>query len=115
MKFDCTDYEGKMKKVIESLSTEFASIRLGRANPAVLDKIVVDYYGTLTPIQQVATVAVSEARILTIQPWDTALIKPIEKAIQASDLNINPQNDGKMIRLNFPPMTEERQIGRAHV
>ena len=101
--------EEKMGKTVSVLSAEFASIRAGRANSAVLDKIKVDYYGTLTPINQMAAVSVAEARILTIQPWDVSTLHPIEKAIQTSDLGINPQNDGRIIRLVFPQLTEERR------
>lgn len=101
--------ESKMQKTITVLSNEFASIRAGRANPEVLDKIHVDYYGTPTPINQVAAVSVSEARVLTIQPWDASICRAIEKAIQTSDLGVNPQSDGKTIRLIFPPLTEERR------
>lgn len=101
--------EEKMGKTVSVLSAEFASIRAGRANSAVLDKIKVDYYGTPTPINQVAAVSVAEARILTIQPWDVSTLHPIEKAIQASDIGINPQNDGRIIRLVFPQLTEERR------
>ena len=99
--------EEKMKKTVSVLSQEYAGIRAGRANPAVLDKIVVDYYGAPTPINQVAAVAVSEARTLTIQPWDASICRAVEKAIQTSDLGINPQSDGKIIRITFPPLTEE--------
>ena len=101
--------EEKMGKTVSVLSAEFASIRAGRANSAVLDKIKVDYYGTPTPINQMAAVSVAEARILTIQPWDVSTLHPIEKAIQASDIGINPQNDGRVIRLVFPQLTEERR------
>lgn len=101
--------EEKMGKTVSVLSAEFASIRAGRANSAVLDKIKVDYYGTPTPINQMAAVSVPEARILTIQPWDVSTLHPIEKAIQASDIGINPQNDGRIIRLVFPQLTEERR------
>ncbi len=101
--------EEKMGKTVSLLSAEFASIRAGRANSAVLDKIKVDYYGTPTPINQMAAVSVAEARILTIQPWDVSTLHPIEKAIQASDIGINPQNDGRIIRLVFPQLTEERR------
>ena len=101
--------EEKMGKTVSLLSAEFASIRAGRANSAVLDKIKVDYYGTPTPINQMAAVSVAEARILTIQPWDVSTLHPIEKAIQTSDLGINPQNDGRIIRLVFPQLTEERR------
>ncbi|MBQ7799526.1 MAG: ribosome recycling factor [Oscillospiraceae bacterium] len=99
----------KMNKSIDVLKDEFASIRAGRANPAVLDKISVDYYGVPTPIQQMAAVSVSEARVLVIQPWDASTLKSIEKAIYASDIGINPTNDGRIIRLAFPPLTEERR------
>ena len=101
--------EEKMGKTVSVLSAEFASIRAGRANSAVLDKIKVDYYGTPTPINQMAAVSVAEARILTIQPWDVSTLHPIEKVIQASDIGINPQNDGRIIRLVFPQLTEERR------
>ena len=99
----------KMEKSILALKNEFASIRAGRANPAVLDKINVDYYGVPTQINQMAAVSVSEARVLVIQPWDISSLKLIEKAIQASDIGINPTNDGKMLRLTFPQLTEERR------
>ncbi len=99
----------KMEKTIAALSHEYAGMRAGRASAAVLDKIMVDYYGSPTPIQQMAAVSVQEGRILVIQPWDASTIKPIEKAIQASDIGINPMNDGKVIRLTFPPLTEERR------
>ena len=99
----------KMEKTIKNLLSEFTTIRAGRANAAILDKINVDYYGTPTPINQMAAVSVTEARILLIQPWDASTIRTIEKAIQASDIGINPQNDGKIIRLVFPPLTEERR------
>ena len=101
--------ERKMGKSIEHLEEEYAAVRAGRANPAVLDKIMVDYYDTPTPINQLAAVAVSEARVLTIQPWDVSVLRGIEKAIQTSDLGVNPQNDGKIIRLVFPPLNEERR------
>ena len=99
----------KMTKTVESLLHEYAGIRAGRANPAVLDKIAVDYYGVPTPIGQMAAVSVPDARSLLIQPWDKSSLKEIEKAIQASDIGLNPQNDGRSIRLNFPPLTEERR------
>lgn len=99
----------KMTKTISSLEHEYASMRAGRASAAVLDKISVDYYGVPTPIQQMAAISVNEGRILVIQPWDATSINAIAKAIQASDLGINPQNDGKVIRLTFPPLTEERR------
>lgn len=99
----------KMNKSVEVLKGEFSSIRAGRANPAILDKVMVDYYGAPTPIVQMAAVSVSEARVLVIQPWDASTIKNIEKAINTSDIGINPTNDGKVIRLAFPPLTEERR------
>lgn len=99
----------RMQKTIHALHCEYASIRAGRASAGVLDKIQVDYYGTPSPINQMAAVSVTEARILTIQPWDVSLLRVIEKAIQKSDLGINPQNDGRVIRLVFPPLTEERR------
>ncbi len=101
--------ETRMKKVIERLTGEFSTIRAGRANPSVLDKIPVDYYGTPTPINQVAAVSVPEARMLMITPWDATMIRPITKAILASDLGITPTDDGKAIRLVFPQPTEERR------
>ena len=109
MKAQYTEIKEKMDKSISVLSSELASIRAGRANPSVLDKITVDYYGVPTPIQQVGTVSVPEARSIVIQPWDATVLKEIEKAILASDLGINPNNDGKVIRLTFPPLTEERR------
>jgi len=102
-------YEEKMNSALDHLNRELGAVRAGRANPAVLDKITVDYYGAPTPLQQVASVAVSEARILTISPWDRTLLRPISKAIQASDLGINPIDDGVTIRLTFPAPTEERR------
>ena len=102
-------FEEKMKSTVEHLNRELASVRAGRANPAVLDKVSVDYYGAPTPIQQVASVAVSEARTLTITPWDRTLLRAISKAILASDVGINPIDDGQTIRLNFPAPTEERR------
>ena len=102
-------YESKMTKTLESLEREYVSIRAGRANPHVLDKLVVDYYGAPTPIQQVGNISVPEARMIVIQPWETKLIKDIEKAILASDIGITPTNDGKSIRLVFPELTEERR------
>lgn len=99
----------KMTKTISALNNEYASIRAGRASAAVLDKIRVDYYGTPTPVNQLAAISVAEARILTIQPWDKSVLGAIEKAIQASDIGINPQNDGTVIRLTFPPLTEDRR------
>jgi len=102
-------YEEKMKKTIAALESDLAAIRAGRANPHVLDKISVDYYGTPTPINQVGNISVPEARLIQIQPWDAGLLKAVEKAIHASDLGINPTNDGKVIRLVFPELTEERR------
>lgn len=99
----------KMTKSISALNSEYNSIRAGRANPAVLDSIRVDYWGVPTPVNQMAAVSVAEARILVIQPWDKSALKLIEKAIQTSDIGINPQNDGSIIRLTFPPLTEERR------
>lgn len=102
-------YDEKMKKALDFLESDFASIRAGRANPHVLDKIRVDYYGTPTPIQQVGNVTVPEARIIQIAPWDKSMLKAVEKAILTSDLGINPSNDGSVIRLVFPELTEERR------
>ena len=102
-------FEDKMKKTCDALSSTLATIRAGRANAAVLDQITVDYYGSPTPIQQVASVSTPDPRSLFIQPWDGSVLKGIEKAILASDLGINPQNDGRGIRLVFPPLTEERR------
>lgn len=102
-------YEDKMKKALDFLETDYSSIRAGRANPHVLDKLRVNYYGTPTPIQQVGNVTVPEARILQIAPWEKSLLKEIEKAIQTSDLGINPTNDGNVVRLVFPELTEERR------
>ncbi|MBR3753811.1 MAG: ribosome recycling factor [Clostridia bacterium] len=101
--------EEKMGKTINALHSEYNSIRAGRASAAVLDKIRVDYYGTPTPINQLAAISVAEARILTIQPWDKSVLSAIEKAIQTSDIGINPQNDGSVLRLTFPPLTEDRR------
>ena len=105
----CEQYKVKMEKTIEVMKHEFNTIRAGRANVAVLDKITVDYYGAPTPIQQIASVSTPEPRMLAIQPWDTSALKLIEKAILASDLGINPTNDGKIVRLLFPQLTEERR------
>ena len=102
-------YEEKMKKSIESVENDFAAVRAGRANASVLNRISVDYYGTPTPIQQIASVGSPDPRTLLITPWDASALKGIEKAIQESDLGINPQNDGKSIRLAFPQLTEERR------
>ena len=99
----------KMDKCLTSLERDFAAIRAGRANPAVLDKVMVDYYGVPTPINQMAAVSVPEARLLVVQPWDASTLKEIEKAINTADIGINPQNDGKVIRLVFPELTEERR------
>ncbi len=102
-------YDEKMTKSYSSLLAEFATVRAGRANPNVLNKIKVDYYGTPTPLQQVGNITVPEPRILQIQPWEKSMIKPIEKAILTSDIGIHPTNDGKVIRLIFPELTEERR------
>ena len=101
--------EERMGRRYDHMCRDFAEIRAGRANPAVLDKVKVDYYGTPTPVNQLAAVSVTEARTHVIQPWDTSLLRQIEKAIQKSDVGINPNNDGKVIRLIFPPLTEERR------
>lgn len=101
--------EERMEKSLEALDREFGSVRAGRANPSILDKISVDYYGVPTPINQMAAISVPEARMLQIQPWDASTLKEIEKAIQTADIGINPQNDGRLIRLVFPPLTEERR------
>ncbi len=103
------EYEDRMKKTADHLASEFNTIRAGRANPHVLDNIKVDYYGTMTPVGQVGNISIPEARLLQIQPWDKTLLKEVEKAIQASDLGINPTNDGSVIRLVFPELTEERR------
>lgn len=104
-----TQFEEKMTKTLASLDKEYQGIRAGRANPHILDKIKVDYYGTPTPLQQIGNINVPEARMLCIQPWESSMIKPIEKAILNSDIGINPSNDGKVIRLIFPELTEERR------
>ena len=104
-----SSHEERMQKSIEALKREFASLRAGRANPSLLDKVMVDYYGAPTPVNQMAAVSVSEARILVIQPWDKSTLKLIEKAIQASDIGIQPVNDGNVIRLAFPQLTEDRR------
>ena len=106
---DIAIYEEKMKKSVEALLEDYKTIRAGRANPHILDKIRVDYYNTPTPLQQVANISVPEARIIQIQPWDASLIKEIEKAIIVSDLGLTPNNDGKVIRLVFPELTEDRR------
>lgn len=103
------EYDAKMQKTVDVVVSDFASVRAGRANAAVLDKITVDYYGVATPLNQVATISSPDPRTLMIQPWDSSLLKAIEKAIQTSDLGINPQNDGKVVRLGFPQLTEERR------
>jgi len=102
-------YDEKMQKTLKSLDSELGTIRAGRANPKVLDRIMVDYYGTPTPLQQVGNISVPEPRLIQIQPWEKKLIREIEKAIQMSDLGINPTNDGSVIRLVFPELTEERR------
>ncbi len=104
-----TEFEDKMKKTLTALSNDYAGLRAGRANPAVLDRLRVDYYGASSKINEVAAVSVPEPRMLMIQPWDVTLVKEIEKAILASDIGITPSNDGKVIRLNFPQPTEERR------
>ena len=101
--------EDKMNKAIHVLKEELAGLRAGRANPAILDRISIDYYGTQTPINQLGSIAVPEARVIVIQPWEAKILKDIEKAIQKSDIGINPNNDGKVIRLIFPVLTEERR------
>lgn len=106
---DYQEFEGKMKKSLDFLSQQFATVRAGRANAGVLDQIQVSYYGSPTHIQQVASVSTPDARTLMIQPWDSSVLREIEKAIQASELGINPQNDGKVIRLVFPQLTEDRR------
>ena len=106
---DLKFYQDKMDKTMEVLIADYGTIRAGRANPHVLDKIKVDYYGTPTPIQQVANISVPEARMIQIQPWESSLLKDIEKAILVADLGLNPTNDGKVIRLVFPELTEERR------
>lgn len=101
--------EETMNRRVDHMRKEYSEIRAGRANPAVLDKVKVDYYGAPTPVNQLAAVSVTEARTLTIQPWDASVLRQIEKAIQTSDIGINPMNDGKIIRLVFPPLTEDRR------
>lgn len=103
------EVKAKMDKAVAAMESDFAGIRAGRANPAILDKITVDYYGTATPLAQVGTISVPDPRQLLIQPWDASILKDIEKAIQASDIGLTPNNDGKGIRLNFPAPTEERR------
>ena len=107
---DLQEFSRKMDKTMEVLASQFSAVRAGRANAKVLDRITVEYYGTDTPIGQVGTISSPDARTLVIQPWDGSLLKAIEKAIQTSDLGINPQNDGRVIRLVFPQLTEERRI-----
>ena len=102
------DAESKMNKTVAALEKDLTSIRAGRANPAILDKVTVEYYGVQTPLAQVGNISVPEARTIIIQPWDATLLREIEHSINASDIGINPNNDGKVIRLNFPPLTEER-------
>ncbi|HIQ61904.1 MAG TPA: ribosome recycling factor [Candidatus Enterenecus faecium] len=106
----CKPFDGKMVKTIEVVKSDFAGVRAGRANAGVLDRIQVEYYGTPTPIQQVASISTPDPRTLAIQPWDGSLLKEIERAILCSDLGINPQNDGRVIRLSFPQLTEERRM-----
>ena len=109
MSVDFSEYSKKMDKTIVHLAEEFDAVRAGRANPKVLDRITVEYYGQETPLNGVATISSPDARTLVVQPWDTTLLKEIQKAIQSSELGINPQNDGKVIRLIFPQLTEERR------
>lgn len=106
---DYSQIKDKMDKTVENLKVKFSEVRAGRANPAILNKVKIDYYGAPTPINQVAGVSVPEARMIVIQPWDISILKEIEKAILASDIGINPNNDGKVIRLTFPELTEERR------
>lgn len=103
------EFDARMQKTVDVVKSDFAGVRAGRANAAVLEKIRVDYYGSATPIQQVAAISSPDPRTLMIQPWDVSLLKAIEKALQSSDLGINPQNDGRVIRLSFPQLTEERR------
>ena len=109
MAVDFTDYGRRMEKALDHLQEEFGAVRAGRANPRVLDRISVEYYGSETPLNGVATISSPDARTLVVSPWDTKLLKEIEKAIQMSELGINPQNDGRVIRLIFPQLTEERR------
>lgn len=109
MNIDFKDYTRRMEKALDHLDEEFGAVRAGRANAKVLDRISVEYYGSETPLNGVATISSPDARTLVIQPWDTSLLKEIQKAILASDLGINPQNDGRVIRLTFPQLTEERR------
>ena len=109
MAVDFKDFARRMDKALDHLNEEFGAVRAGRANPKVLDRITVSYYGSETPLNGVATISTPDARTLVIQPWDTKLLKDIQKAIQVSDLGINPQNDGRVIRLTFPQLTEDRR------
>ncbi|MBQ9744953.1 MAG: ribosome recycling factor [Clostridia bacterium] len=109
MKLDTKNLENRMKKSIEAYKNELDTVRAGRANPNILSRVTVDYYGTATPINQIGTVSVPDARTIVIQPWDTSLLKSVEKAILASDIGITPANDGKVIRLVFPQLTEDRR------
>ena len=109
MSVDFSEYSRRMDKALDHLAEEFGAVRAGRANAKVLDRITVEYYGTETPLNGVATISTPDARTLVIQPWDSSLLKEIQKAIQVSELGINPQNDGKVIRLVFPQLTEERR------
>lgn len=106
---DINNINNEMDKIIENLKNRFSEIRAGRANPAILNRITVDYYGTPTPINQVASVSVPEARLIVIQPWDKSLLNPVNKAIEEANIGINPMNDGNVIRLSFPELTEERR------
>ncbi len=109
MATNINDFEVKMKKTISVLNSDLASIRAGRANPSILDRVTVEYYGVATPLTQIGNVSVPDPRSILIQPWDAGILKDVEKAILASDIGITPNNDGKSIRLNFPPLTEERR------
>ena len=109
MSVDFKDFEKRMDKALDHLAEEFGAVRAGRANAKVLDRITVEYYGSETPLNGVATISTPDARTLVVQPWDTKLLKDIQKAIQTSDLGINPQNDGRVIRLTFPQLTEDRR------
>ncbi len=109
MAANINDFETKMKKSISVLNSDLASIRAGRANPGILDKVTVEYYGVPTPLTQIGNVSVPDPRSILIQPWDASILKEVEKAILASDIGITPNNDGKSLRLNFPPLTEERR------
>jgi len=109
MNSEYSEYTDRMQKTLDVLASQYASVRAGRANPAVLDSIRVEYYGTPTPLNQIGTVSTPDPRTLLVQPWDASILKAVQKAIQASDLGINPQNDGRVIRLAFPQLTEERR------